>query len=255
MKNIKEQFLYDTNESFFFAEFLYGSQNYGLDTEESDVDTKVIVIPSFKELIDRKSISKSTESANGLCDIKDIKTMFEQFIKANPAYIEILATDYYNVNPLYETEVSLLLSNVDEIINRDMKRLVCATYGTALNKIGYLVNNSGTNKEAIKKYGYDGKNPSHVLRLNEFIKRILDGDTLKEALNARKYDNFDTIMAIKNHELPKEEVLRLCQAATKNMCDLADRNYKDANKDIDLLLDDISYSAIQKSVMEELRVK
>lgn len=254
MKNIKEQFLYNTKESFFFAEFLYGSQNYGLDTEESDVDTKVIVIPSFKELIDKKSISKSNASENGLHDIKDIKTMFEQFIKANPAYIEILATDYYNVNPLYKEEFNLLMNNGYEIVNRDLKRLVCATYGTALNKIGYLINNLGTNKEAIRKYGYDGKNPSHVLRLNEFIQRILDGDSIKEALNAKNYDNFNTIMAIKNNELPKEEVLELCKAATKNMCYLADRNYKEVNKEIDLFLNDIAYSAIQKSVKEELKI-
>ena len=30
--------------------FLQGSQNYGLDYEGSDVDTKLIVIPDFKDI-------------------------------------------------------------------------------------------------------------------------------------------------------------------------------------------------------------
>jgi predicted nucleotidyltransferase len=31
--------------------FLYGSQNYGLATEDSDVDTKVVIIPTLENLI------------------------------------------------------------------------------------------------------------------------------------------------------------------------------------------------------------
>ena len=30
--------------------FLQGSQNYGLDTDKSDIDTKIIVLPSFEDI-------------------------------------------------------------------------------------------------------------------------------------------------------------------------------------------------------------
>ena len=35
--------------------FLYGSQNYGLATENSDVDTKVIIIPTLEDLCLKKA--------------------------------------------------------------------------------------------------------------------------------------------------------------------------------------------------------
>ena len=31
--------------------FAYGSQNYNLDTENSDWDTKAIIVPSFRDLV------------------------------------------------------------------------------------------------------------------------------------------------------------------------------------------------------------
>ena len=37
-----------------FGIFLYGSQNYGLDTENSDVDTKAIIIPTIEDLCQKK---------------------------------------------------------------------------------------------------------------------------------------------------------------------------------------------------------
>ena len=39
--------------------FLQGSQNYGLDYEGSDVDTKLIVVPTFKDICLNKYFSRS----------------------------------------------------------------------------------------------------------------------------------------------------------------------------------------------------
>ena len=41
------------------AASIYGSQNYALETEESDVDSYLIVMPSFEDLaLNRKPVSK-----------------------------------------------------------------------------------------------------------------------------------------------------------------------------------------------------
>ena len=55
--------------------FLQGSQNYGLDHEESDVDTKLIVVPSFKDIcLNRKPVSTTHVRANDEhTDWKDIR--------------------------------------------------------------------------------------------------------------------------------------------------------------------------------------
>ena len=47
------------NEDHILGVFLYGSQNYALDNGDSDVDTKAIYIPTFKEVVFNKPISKT----------------------------------------------------------------------------------------------------------------------------------------------------------------------------------------------------
>ena len=55
--------------------FLQGSQNYGLDTENSDIDTKLIVTPTFEDLALNKQPQSTTHvRANAEhIDIKDIR--------------------------------------------------------------------------------------------------------------------------------------------------------------------------------------
>ena len=74
--------------------FLYGSQNYGCETEESDVDTKAIYIPTFEELCFDDPVSKEIQLKNDEhCEIKDIREMVKNFQKQNINFLEILFTD------------------------------------------------------------------------------------------------------------------------------------------------------------------
>ena len=50
--------LLDFSEDRIVGLFLQGSQNYLLDYEESDIDTKLIVVPTFKDIaLARKPVS------------------------------------------------------------------------------------------------------------------------------------------------------------------------------------------------------
>ena len=84
--------------------FLQGSQNYGLETEDSDIDTKLITTPTLNDFIyNRKPISTTHFRANGEhIDFKDIRLMFDTFRKQNLNFIEILFTNYKIINPMYE---------------------------------------------------------------------------------------------------------------------------------------------------------
>ena len=83
--------------------FLQGSQNYGLEIPGSDVDTKLIVTPTFEDIaMNRKAISTTHIRANDEhIDFKDIRLMFQTFRKQNLNFLEILFTDFKIVNPLY----------------------------------------------------------------------------------------------------------------------------------------------------------
>ena len=74
---------------------LYGSQNYNLDDEYSDIDARAVVLLSLKDLIKRKSISTTIDLDKGQVDIKDVASYVEQLRKGNPAYTETAQTEYY----------------------------------------------------------------------------------------------------------------------------------------------------------------
>ena len=93
--------------------FLYGSQNYGFATEKSDVDSRVIIFPTFEEFCLQKDwVSKTIELENGEhIDIKDIRLMHDCFRKQNINFIEILFTKYRYLNPEYKSLYQPMFDN------------------------------------------------------------------------------------------------------------------------------------------------
>ena len=107
--------------------FLYGSQNYGMGKKSSDVDAKIIYVPSFEEICLKKEW-KSQEiivADSGHIDIKDIRLMREMWQKQNINFMEILFTDYFILNPKYESLFNeLFVENRDIIAHYDRKKTV-----------------------------------------------------------------------------------------------------------------------------------
>ena len=65
MKRVREH--YDEALEYFPEDkivgvFLQGSQNYGLDYEDSDVDTKLITVPSFREICLNENLRELIDS-------------------------------------------------------------------------------------------------------------------------------------------------------------------------------------------------
>lgn len=74
---------------------LYGSQNYWMETEQSDFDFKAVHIPSLEELAENsKPVSTTIEYNWWQIDLKDIRIFIENIWKMNPVYIETLFTEY-----------------------------------------------------------------------------------------------------------------------------------------------------------------
>ena len=84
--------------------FLQGSQNYGMATEKSDVDTKCIIVPSSEDIIFNERPLSTTHilSNDEHIDFKDVRLIFNNFRKQNINYIEILFTKYFILNPRYK---------------------------------------------------------------------------------------------------------------------------------------------------------
>lgn len=238
------------NNVFFTA--LYGSQNYHLETGLSDIDTKTLVIPSFKDLVNGKLLSTTVETKDGLDDRKDLRKMFEQFLKQNPSYLEILASREVEVNPLYEEEYNELISMTDEIVHYDPKAFFWATYGTMLQKRKDMLEIKPTTKDNIEKYGYDGKNASHILRLNNLYTSLKQGRDLKYSLDARHYWDYNTILALKLHQIERDKAIDYIEKSIREMEQYKSNDFPEKNKEVELKLKKLSDKIILKSIKLEI---
>ena len=73
---------------------LYGSQNYNVDDEKSDIDAKAIVLPTLADIIHRRPVSATIETEYGTIDYKDIITFNDIVRKGNFSYIEAVQSTY-----------------------------------------------------------------------------------------------------------------------------------------------------------------
>lgn len=164
--------------------FLQGSQNYHLEYEGSDVDTKAIVLPSFNDFVlNKKPISTTHEFENKEhLDIKDIRLMFDCFKKQNINFLEILFTDYFLLNPLYEDLFKLLMDNAELIAHYNNYAGVNCIAGMVFEKRKALTHRYEGLAETIDKYGFDRKQLHHILRCREFLERFCDGVSYKNCL-------------------------------------------------------------------------
>lgn len=170
---VKEKF---PEYTFYFCA-LYGSQNYGLDTEGSDVDSKIAVIPSRKDVIlGREKLSTTLHLEDGsVCEVKDIREMTKQFYKGNINFVEMLYTPYYIENDSISDRYrfSSLRWYRDMIANHDPLNLMKMVAAMARTKYLTLTKVNNNNKEAIEKYGYDPKSLVTLLRLECFMYNYL----------------------------------------------------------------------------------
>jgi len=161
---------------------IYGSQNYGLDisTEEykSDIDMKAIVVPSLDDLVrNSKPVSTTIETEWGQCDLKDIRPYFQTLLKANPAYIETLFTEYHAVDDKFKGEFEHIFNLREKLVSTLSAQFIRSMYGMMCEKSKALCHPYPTIAHKIEKYGYDGKQLHHIYRLwlmmNDYFKHEL----------------------------------------------------------------------------------
>lgn len=112
--------------------FLHGSQNYNLDTEESDVDTVSIYVPTVDFAIVNSPKNHQLvmeDGSNEHCTIKDIRNYVNELLKSNPNAIELLYTKY----SLYLHEFKYFISNREKFLKYNPSSFFDAADGMAYN--------------------------------------------------------------------------------------------------------------------------
>lgn len=143
--------------------FLYGSQNYHLDNEDSDVDSKIIYIPTFEEMcLQKEWKSKEYHYENEHIEVKDIREMRIMFMKQNINFLEILYTTYFILNPKYESLWNTyFVDNNEDIAHYDITKVVKSISGQLLHTLHQA------------ELYIDNKKLANCYRLYEFLKNYM----------------------------------------------------------------------------------
>lgn len=244
------------DESRIVGIFLQGSQNYGLETPKSDVDTKLIVTPTFDEVVlNKKPISTTHVRANNEhTDLKDIRLMLATFRKQNLNFIEILFTPYAWVNPLFESEWGRLTAAREQIAHYSPYSAVKTMKGIAMEKYHAMEHEYPSKLEVLAEYGYDPKQVSHLVRVQNFIGSYLAGYPYEECLYPK---DKDFIMDIKLGKYSLDEARKIADKYLKLVVTEADEfcsshSKNDVDTEVDTLLNEVQYNIVKKALLDEI---
>lgn len=236
--------------------FLQGSQNYGLETEDSDIDTKLITTPTLNEFIyNRKPMSTTHFRANKEhIDFKDIRLMFDTFRKQNLNFIEILFTDYKIINPMYTKEWNKLIAANEIIAHYNPYFAVKAMSGIALGKRYALTKETETHKEAFEKFDYDPKQLYQLVRIDEYLDKYIAGAPYKECLCPA---NPQYLKDIKTGLYLREEAIKVADEHMAHIDEICisytkDSEFNHTNEEAENLLQEVQAEIIKKSIAFEL---
>lgn len=241
------------NEDRIVGLFLQGSQNYGLDIPGSDVDTKLIVTPTFKEIaMNIKPVSTTHVRANEEhIDLKDIRLYFQTFVKQNLNFLEILFTDYKIVNKEYEELWNILVSHREEIAHMNPHRAVKSMKGMALEKYHAMKHPYPSKISILEKYGYDGKQVHHLLRIEDYLKRYIDGESYEKCLIPSKNIK-QHLLDYKLQLIPLKEAEEEARISINNVikmsddfCNLISNN---ENEEVKEFMNNILYNIMKISI-------
>lgn len=140
-----------------FGTFLQGSQNYGLSHAGSDVDTKSLVIPTFRQVCRNSKLVSYTHvrENNEHIDLKDVRLMFQNFLKQNINMVEILFTNHYIVDAEYLQVFLALREKREQIVRYNQGRGINCCAGMAYEKYKAMKHPYPSLIDKIEKYGYD----------------------------------------------------------------------------------------------------
>lgn len=236
--------------------FLQGSQNYGLATPQSDVDTKLIVTPTFKDIaMNRKPVSTTHIRANEEhIDFKDIRLYIQTFRKQNLNFLEIFYTDFAIVNPIYEKQWNRLVESREAITHFNPYRSVQSMKGIALEKYHAMEHEYPSKIEVLKKYGYDPKQLHHLVRVEDYLGRYINGESYESCLDPGSMKQ--ELIEIKMGKYSLADARSIADKAKAHVEEMAEYAYSiypnEEDPEVNELFDDVQYEIMRIAVKGEL---
>lgn len=218
---------------------LYGSQNYNLDDEESDIDVKAIIMPTLHDIIFRKATSKTIECENGAIDVKDLITFYDVIKKGNFSYIESIQTPY-SIGDKY----------IKELFSR-FKVNKKSVLGAMYEKRKALTHEYPSKHQEFEKWGFDPKQYHHIVRLQELLIDLVYEDNFNYAFNRFGLEMAEDLINIKRNKynFTREQVEEWADGILEHCEDIMPKDYKYEPINVDNEINDY----IEKEIRLQLK--
>lgn len=188
-----------------------GSMNYSLDDEHSDIDSKLVLIPSMYYIIHSESMVSREQDVSrafysGICSVYDMRKYFSYLLRQNPNFIETLFAKGTLVNPKYEEEFKELRSLREEIAYCDPTKTISSMRGMANQEFIRVIESDGE----------DSKAAYHCLRIYSMLSDFYRGKPYKEILPVGNGPFGELILKIKQGKQDADRVQELCDKFHRN---------------------------------------
>ena len=219
---------------------LYGSQNYNLDDDESDIDVKAIIMPTLHDIIFRKPTSKTIDCEKGAIDVKDLITFYDVIRKGNFSYIESIQTEY-SIGDKY----------IKELFNQ-IKVNHKSVLGAMWEKRIALTHEYPSKTKEFEKWGFDPKQYHHIVRLQDILINLIYEDEEKNYSYFEYYGEMrQELIDIKRnkHNHTKEQVENWADGILEHCEDIMPKDYKYEPINLDKEINDY----IEKEIRLQLK--
>lgn len=217
----------------------FGSWNYGLQTETSDVDMKVVYVPTLDDLINRVEEIETVKVDCGLVDKIALPAYIKKLSELELPYLEVLMCRHIWINPNYTELVENMRSVVKEALLKNKRMYAENVFKTIRTIYGNFVNGL---------FDYNGKKAYNILRLNLLLRDVLERDDYKLVV-ADEYK--ERILQYKTGVVKRDEARVEC----KNIIDDVERLKNDYNNDytyhFEVILKEMCKDVIKRNIEAE----
>lgn len=185
---------------------LFGSQNYGLNSKNSDVDTKSIIIPTLDDWTwgDTDKYNATIEMEDGShAEIKSLPDMCKQYIKGNINFLETLYTEYVDIAPAWEWLYNEFQDVRDNVSRHNLYKSAQTWLGYERQALERAFHSTSKALGYREDCGYNPKSLMNAFRIKEsFIRFFQFNRPFNESIDVS--DMRGLLLDVKENPMPRD---------------------------------------------------
>ena len=219
---------------------VFGSYNYGLESPISDIDYKLVYIPTLNDLIQAKPASEEIKITNGILYTYSLPRFVQRIKEFEISFFEPMNSSYIWINPLHKDLFDILKETVNTAIHNNKQlyiEKICDTMKT--------IYRTHVNSPIIQ---YNPKKAYNIPRLQLLLHSVLKNDTYDLKVPKEKHNHIFNIKAgIINKTEANEECFKIIQEVES----LKQKYSNNLLYHFEKVLDDIVRSAIKHIIVQD----